>query len=123
MRIAVISNLSAWGGSEELWRATADAALADGHQGGLWLHDTMDLPPRAAGLCDRGARVFRRRALPGGRFGRFMLPLMRSFRNLPSFRPDVVCVSQPNTYSIIEQADFRRVANFLRRSGTPYVLV
>ena len=124
MKVAFISMLPLpWGGSEELWAAAAASALKAGHEVGLWVYAVQAGSPKVVALREAGAKVFTRRVLPGGRFGKYLSPVFRPFAELPAFRPDVVCVAQPNTYAVVEQADFAPAMRFLAAAGTPVVVV
>ncbi len=134
MRVAILSTMAGvpWGGSEELWADAASEALDAGHEVALFLPRWPELPPRAAALVARGARLhLRRRSYQLGAeravrrvVGRPVrlphLPGSSAVRALATFAPDVVIVSEGTLYSFVHVRD---VCEWLARSATPYVTV
>src|SRR5579859_4294452 len=135
VKIAIVSTMagSPWGGSEDLWALMAQEALAAGHQVAISVYRWPTAPPKLARLARQGARVSRRRrsrwpsvetvatrllqrplALPA------RLPWPSAFQALADFRPDVICISQGNTYGALDRGDLLR---WLRRAAAPYVVV
>lgn len=137
MRIAIVSTLESvpWTGCEELWAATADAALDAGHQVFCSVCRWPATPPPIAQLEAKGAKVFRRRKrrLPSmdgivtriaGRPMRVPRPnalaFTSSYKGIFDIRPDVILLSQAGTYDYHHIKD---VVCWIQRSEKPYVVV
>ena len=62
MKICIISTMAhvPWAACEELWAATARAALEAGHEVAIVAKRWPDTPPAIVDLQSRGARVFLR---------------------------------------------------------------
>ncbi len=126
MRIAIISTMDSapWGGSEELWRLTAEHAVQEGHQVILSLCRWPTVPSKVAALQNLGVKLQQRPKLGTmgwrqgvhNQAGNFLSP----FRSLFALKPDVVCVSQGGTYDALILKDLRRL---LYGSRIPYVMV
>jgi glycosyltransferase involved in cell wall biosynthesis len=134
MRLAIVSTMAAtpWGGSEELWAATAEAALAENHQVYLGVYHWSALPARIALLQQQGAIVSQRgrwertrqmsklakvRSLLAEEFNKFN----PWFKDLIAFQPDVVCISQGATYDAIWLIP--DLIQFLYQQEIPYIVV
>jgi len=127
MRLAILSfnETAAWGGSDELWAATARKALAEGHQVIVSVRawDEEPAPLRALELA--GAQVTRRqsrvRATLPQRVWRKLAPgLPSALEVLAHFRPDVVCVNHGGCYC---SQPFPELPGLLDRCGCPYVVL
>ncbi len=103
-----------WGGSEYLWAAAAEQALLAGHEVACVVDPRAEQIPQVRALVSRGAMVIAREPLVLWR------PLVTRLASrvkarlglerppgwwgaLESFRPQVVCISQGNTYEAINQ--------------------
>jgi glycosyltransferase involved in cell wall biosynthesis len=130
MRFVFISGNRAWGGSEELWSATATMLAADGHEVTVFKSVVDYSEPRIQAL--------RARSCPIRDLGRFPLMPQRLFRLISglstraayahealrlliglvlSRRPDLVVVSQGGNH------DGYFLAEVCRRLRLPYVIV
>lgn len=135
MRIAFISTMQGyvWGGSEELWFEAAQQAVEKGYQvlssvghwckpapklqilkdAGVEIH--IQAPPRnmlkKSAVAARLAAKFRQAA--SGTEGFTFLPVRQ-------FKPDIICISQANTYDIIR---FPHLRDFLSKTDIPYAIV
>lgn len=133
MHILVISTLAGWAGSEELWAATANAALEDGHQVTVAVYRWPHVPVKIAALERRGASVIRvpldmplpikaLRRLSGGRvriravLDRYFSP----FRPVFDCRPDVILLSEGGTYDSLH---IPGLVAWLHNTAVPYVTV
>jgi glycosyltransferase involved in cell wall biosynthesis len=129
-RFVFISSNTGWGGSEELWSATAAAIAAEGHAVTVYKGGIDDKEPRIRRLrelrctlrdLDRGPLVPRRLASMIATASypvSFGLQLARLWLGLKrSRRPDLVIVSQGGNYDGLFHADV------CRRLNLPYVLI
>lgn len=134
MRVGFVStmNVAPWGGSEALWAAAAGEAITAGHDVLASVVDWPQMPPPLAELERRGATMRRRitlerlrRSLLKRALYRFYRPLVfrpqAHWRDLISFRPDVVCVSQGSVYDAVRHRE--GLAEVLLTLGKPYVVV
>jgi len=131
VRIAFVSTmqLAPWGGSEALWCAAAEAALADRHCVHLSLSYWPKLAPQVEQLVSCGAELSLRPRQTPGLLRRGLLRCVPAaytrdaagdFQPLRRFRPDVVCLSQGWTYEILE---YPRLLGFLAEGHVPYLVV
>ena len=151
MKIAFVSTMAAspWAGSEELWIAAANAALAAKHEvtASVFRWPDGGVPAKVAALERAGAQLLwrRRYGLPsldeaaikavnffsGRIFSRHVqlppavgaLGAGSAFGNLAAAKPDVVCVSQGWPYDMLEAPGSRTMLRQLVRSGIPYVII
>lgn len=136
MRLGIVStnSLVPWGGSEELWQATARRALSEGDQVSLWLYRWPRIPAPVSRLVDEGASLHLRALPQQNRLRKALVyaavktadrrgpsPRLSAFRGLERARPDVVCVNQGDVYSTVRENTM--LVRWLRRSGTPYVIL
>lgn len=134
MRLAVVSLMEdvPWGGSEELWAATASAALALGDEVALELPVWPEVPMPVQRLLDAGAEPLWRppRGTVAAPLGLRILHGVRRRSSVPPepetmvdrlarFEPDVVCISQGVTYTV-GRPD---VHDLLQRLPWPYLLL
>lgn len=117
MKIAFISTLDGfWGGSEELWYRTAQLALQNGHDVSLLAYDQLaanqkitsvfkkktvfkiksDLQIKKSGFFPRLINFLRKRTNPA----------YKTIHFLTKYQPDIIVVSQTNTYEAIQNDDF-----------------
>ena len=107
---------SPWGGSEELWSATAREAIEAGCQVAFSTRKWPDTPDAVKDLVKRGALWLPWTSrLSDGRAKRWLGRLSRrvpiakrlfpaqpsSFKPLFDFRPDIVCVNQGGTFDVL----------------------
>lgn len=109
---------SPWGGSEELWAATAGEALSAGHEVFVSVYKWSNEAPKIGELERRGATILRRRldlrpqASSAGAVSRY--------RDLFKTDPDVIVISQGGTFDLIWEKD---LVELLHVSPVPYVLI
>ena len=110
---------AAWGGSEELWAATALEALNAGHEVIVSVVGWANEAPKLRELERRGAKILRRynRAFPaqGGSLG-----AGSSYRELFKTNPDLLLISQSSTFEFLERSD---LLELLYVTPIPFVLV
>lgn len=123
MKLAFVSTLkgSPWGGSEELWTAAAMAARADGHDVLVSRYAWDVTPPKLATLDERGAIIALRPRKPG-RIAR-LWPNPKWLKEIDSFQPDVVCLSQGGAYECAGHRSARPLIKWLMRTGKAFVPV
>src|SRR5947209_5495733 len=136
MRFGIVStnSLVPWGGSEELWAATAQRALNEGHRVSLWLYRWPRTPARVSQLIGAGASVHLRARHDQSKFRKALvyaavktadmrIPATRlsTFRGLDRADLDALCISQGDVYSTVQENAM--LVRWLRRSGTPYVIL
>jgi glycosyltransferase involved in cell wall biosynthesis len=115
-----------WGGSEELWAAMAEEALARDVGVEAFLLRWPSVPPRVARLQAQGLRiVYRERGLPDLRVrARAKLAGSSAYlaSQLRSSKADLLCVSQGSTYDLLspENGDTYRL---LQTASIPYALI
>lgn len=121
MRIAFLSTLKGtpWGGSEELWVAACDRALRAGHAALISRYEWPETPPKQAALIARGA-VASLRPRRAGKIAR-LFPRPRWLREIESFNPDVICISQGNAYECAGHRSMRPLFRWLKRSDAALV--
>jgi glycosyltransferase involved in cell wall biosynthesis len=136
MKIAFISIMTAapWGGSEELWSATAQYALQKGDKILISVYDQMESTTQIQNLVKKGAQLHTRvlhqqdEAWPSlsqraiNFFKRKLIPTKPArfaFQEILDFQPDVLCISQGDTYS----AALDKEVVQLVQSRIPYILI
>lgn len=122
MRIAFVSTMdsSPWGGSEELWGATASLALDEGHDVTASVYRWHLVPPRITALRQKGAHVLRRPRTYPYKMGRVVRRIAPPFQNLLASRPDIICINQGATYDSVQMP---YMLDAIYRSNIPYVVV
>jgi glycosyltransferase involved in cell wall biosynthesis len=127
--IVISSNATLWGGSEELWSATAARLAETGHDVTILKPRIQASQPRVRRLHELGCRVIDLLRIPPfpsivGRFlDQIAHPLMRKYLLLrvrvvlKLRRPDLVLLSQGHNL------DGSFLMDVLRRSKVPYVLL
>lgn len=123
-RFIFASSNASWGGSEELWSATA-ADLADkGHEVIAITVKAFDDEPRIRRLKAAGGKVLTlQQLLPINDQGKLRMlaprlhPMVLRLRLMSLPKPDLVVLSQGTNFGS------RQFANTCRRLGLPYVLV
>lgn len=129
MRFAFVTTCGyPWGGSEELWTATAREALLDGHQVIVSVFDWPVQHERVTALLSLGARLQRRRRFYPGFFPRLRKKLINAWRPeghkatyhdyLSDFRPDHILFSLAGGDEIAMEPDDLMV--FIRQTATPF---
>jgi len=123
MRIGIISTMvgAPWGGSEELWAATAMAARSDGHQVAVAMGRYPWDSPALSKLVAAGVRLFRPTLLRYGRIGAACYRFCPQYLAVLAWKPDIVLVSQGMAYDPFLMRRFRLLGKHLKR--TPYVLL
>lgn len=116
---------SPWGGSEELWAATAKHAIASGAAVVLSVYRWPSVPSRIAELQSLGAELVQRmnpnqlspikRAL-----NRIIAHIASPFEHLFTRNPDVICISEGKIY---ESLALRGLVPRLYTSAIPYIVV
>jgi glycosyltransferase involved in cell wall biosynthesis len=110
---------SPWGGSEELWLRAALAARAAGHAVAFSVFDFGTSVPQLAPLT--GTTEIPRPRRPS--FADRLLRRTPWLAAIERFRPDAVCVSQGSAYELVGRRSTRPFADWLVRTGTPFVNV
>ena len=128
MRLAFISTMAAapWGGSEELWAASARAALAGGHKVLVSTFDWGSLPPQIESLRRDGAQLLLRprRQTRVQRLLSAILPITPPWiHSLSRFEPDAVLISQGSAYECVARSVTRPLLHWLTRQSSqlPFV--
>ena len=129
-RFVFISGNNTWGGSEELWSATAAALAADGHHVTVFKNRLDASEPRIQRLRELSVSIHDLARFPlmprllYSALGRLSYPLIflhellrLRFGLALTRRPDLVIVSQGGNY------DGMFLADLIRRMGLPYVLI
>ena len=110
MRIAYISTIrtAPWGGSEELWLQSATDAIGSGHTIGVFAYEWPDEPLPLRKLREKGASIFKRQRTPSlptrivhklaGRLGAGNALFLNPYKDLLSFRPDCVVITDGATW-------------------------
>jgi glycosyltransferase involved in cell wall biosynthesis len=130
MHIVFVSGNRGWGGSEELWSATAAVLASDGHRVAVFKSGVDDSAPRVRRLralscpirdlarfplMPRGVFRLIRVTSPGAAYAHEMVRLLAGLAL--SRRPDLVVVSQGGNF------DGVGFAEVCRRLGVPYAIV
>lgn len=123
MKIAFVSTLkgSPWGGSEELWTAACLRARADGHGALVSRYEWDEIPPKLTELERAGAKVSFRPRRPN-KIAR-LFPRPAWLREIETFDPDVVCLSQGGAYECAGHRSARPLIKWLGRSRAALVNV
>jgi L-malate glycosyltransferase len=124
VKIAFITSMAGvpWGGSEQLWAATAIEALAAGHDVLISVYRWPTRPPPLERLRELGAQIDLRPRSSRIRRSALLTGILRPFDRLKAFEPDVVCVSQGGTYDIGKRGEFASLWRLQRAQGWPYVI-
>ncbi|KAA2239145.1 glycosyltransferase family 4 protein [Chitinophaga agrisoli] len=119
-----------WGGSEELWAATATEALKEGHEVYLSALDTGEPHPKLQRLMEKGLQVsYRKKALPPGTgivkrvlvLGYYYIQhrLLGAYRKVLKPGPDIVVYSG-TCYSIAKD---RRLLQEMRTGKARFFII
>jgi len=121
MRLLFFSSMrgEGWGGSEELWAAGAQAALADGHRVCICVFDWEPAAAKLLALRDAGASIVTRPL----RVSRWqpLLPRGAWLRALDEFAPEAICLSQGSTYECVGRRSTRPFLGWLESQSAPLV--
>lgn len=122
MNIAVFSTMAGapWGGSEELWHATAAAAIRAGHRVIISTFHWGAPPPKLQALLDAGALHLPRPRRPG-RLASWLGLTPPWLAELERFAPDAVLLSQGSAYECAARRATRPLLTWLTRRGVPVV--
>jgi glycosyltransferase involved in cell wall biosynthesis len=120
MRIGFISTMGGdpWGGSEELWAATAFEAIQAGHEVVISVFGHMNEAPKLGELERRGAKIFRRQLAYGTE--RSPSSATSNYRDLFKTNPDVIVINQGATFDVVLYKD---LLELLYVAPIPYVLI
>ena len=121
IRIGIISTMAGhpWGGSEELWAATALEALDAGHEVFVSVHGWTDKAPKLRELERRGANIlYRHNPAYLAQGASFFAG--SSYRDLFKTNPDVILINQPSSYGFFIDSD---LLELLYVTPIPFVLV
>ncbi len=110
---------SAWGGSEELWAATALEALEVGHEVFVSVFGWTNKAPKLRELERRGAKILCRPNPDVRAFGS-SFRAGSSYRDFFKMNPDVIVLSQGRTFEFIWQSD---LLELLYVTPIPFVVV
>ncbi len=131
MKIAYISIIKdPWGGSEELWAASAKEAIKAGHKVTISAINIGEISSRFQELIDLGATHFLRRGFikPGTPFKKrlskkisnFILnQIFNPYMKIFSGNPDII-IYTGSCYSIIYDIEFKKM---LMRNAIPYLVI
>jgi len=133
MKILFISTMKgfSWGGSEELWYATAEQALANGHEVEVVVMKNEPLHPKLMVLMQKLPVTFiveRKIVLPAV-WKRIFYKLISKampiieidrFAFLNELQYDILLVSQGSAVDAVHMPDF---AHYLQHTQLPYVIV
>lgn len=124
MKIAVISTTlgAPWGGSEELWAAMAEVALAQGHEVITAIYQWSCAVPKIANLQAKGVQILSRSLPKRGKLGKFLTSLDTSFSRLFQLNPDVIVLNQGGTYDPLLM-NLGNLFDLLYQSSIPYVVI
>jgi glycosyltransferase involved in cell wall biosynthesis len=100
MKIGIISTMfgDPWGGSEELWAATALKALNAGHEVIVSVFGWTNESPRLSELERHGVKILRRRS--NFHFPGLSLTATSNYRDLFKANPDVILISQGSSFDV-----------------------
>jgi L-malate glycosyltransferase len=129
-RIAIISTMggTSWGGSEYLWAATAEEAIAQGHEVFLSVNDHLLQAPRVLQVQELGVVLIPRNTSMTKKISR----LRKIFKKIPhtivpspyqgifDAKPDVICISQGGSYDI---GSLPELYSLLNTHTIPYTLI
>jgi glycosyltransferase involved in cell wall biosynthesis len=118
LKIGIISTMSgfAWGGSEELWAATALEALNVGHEVIISVFGWVNESPKLGELEHRGATILRRYN-PAERSS---FRAASRYSDVFKTSPDVMVISQGGSFDVVWLPDLRELLNV---APIPFVLV
>jgi glycosyltransferase involved in cell wall biosynthesis len=122
VRICIFSIMGGgpWGASEELWAATAHAALDEGHAVAIVSKRCPAIPKPIAALRARGAEAFWRKHDQSRRIDRQIDRRIHPLPAVARWRPDVVLVNLGTFYALAYRNDGE---HWMKRLGVPYVIV
>ncbi|TMA87220.1 MAG: glycosyltransferase family 4 protein [Deltaproteobacteria bacterium] len=122
MKIGVISTMNGlpWGGSEELWASMVEEALKERFEVAVSICHEAAIPSKFPSLQHNGVPVFRRRPLLWRRVENVFSKIASPFREIFSWNPDVICISQGWTY---ESLYFNALLDALYDAAIPYVVL
>lgn len=111
-----------WGASEELWAATVDEALGEGHNVLVSVYKWADIPAKLLKIQLRGAQVVRRNVpfVRSRRLDKLIRKFKSQFESVSDFNPDVILISQGGTYDSVYFPD---LLDLLFESRIPYVVL
>jgi glycosyltransferase involved in cell wall biosynthesis len=119
MRIGIVTTCGdPWGGSEELWAATAFEALEAGHEVFVSVFGWSNDPPKLSELQRCGAKILRRHNPD--------VPVQESFGPVSSYRdlfktnPDVIVVNQGGSFDLLWHSG---LSELLSVAPIPFVLI
>lgn len=120
MRIGFISTMGGdpWGGSEELWAATAFEAIQAGHEVVISVFGRINEASKLGELELRGAKILRRQLAYGTQ--RSPSGATSNYRDLFKTDPDVIVISQGSCFDVVL---YRDLLELLYVSPIPYVLI
>jgi L-malate glycosyltransferase len=118
IRIGFISTWDGpgWGGSEELWAATALEAVNLGHEVIVSVFGSSDQSPKLEELQHRGAKILRRYN-PNQRSS---LGAASNYRDIFKANPDVIVISQGWSFEFVTRSD---LLELLYVAPIPFVLL
>ena len=133
MKIGIIATNEMWGGSEELWIKTAEAAMKDGHEVYISLYNYNPIPNKIASLINQGAIAFvrkkeflyQKRTLlkkiwDKATFNPPKLRIINEYDHFLNANPDIILINQGGTYNLILNEQLRELVLSLKK---PYFLV
>lgn len=120
MRIGFISTMGGdlWGGSEELWAATAFEAMQAGHKVVISVFGRINEASKLGELERRGAKILRRQLAYGTQ--RSPSNATSNYRDLFKTDPDVIVISQGSCFDVVLYKD---LLELLYVSPIPYILI
>jgi glycosyltransferase involved in cell wall biosynthesis len=121
MRIGIISTMSGypWGGSEELWAATALEALDAGHEVFVSVFGWSDKAPKLRELERRGVKILYRYNPAFVAQGEPFV-VGSNYRDLFKTNPDVLVISLSSSFEFLERLD---LLELLYVTPIPFVLI
>ncbi len=108
-----------WGGSEELWVATALQFLERGDEVTLSVPDWPQRRPKLEAVQRRGATVLQRYHFRAG-WRRALACRGSSYAQLLQTDPDVLIVSQGNSFDVLDEPD---LAELLLLTPVPFIMI
>jgi len=125
MILAFFSSMSgsAWGGSEELWAATAHAGIAAGHRVLISVPRWRPHAPGIERLRDVGAQVFERPRLRSKTLWRFIDRATLRHWSFGRRRPDVLCLNQGGTFDFLTTNHPAALRDLTCGFRVPYVVL
>ena len=126
-RLSILSSMAGapWGGSEELWAALAEEALREGWEVLVCVWRWPEVPRRLADLEQQGVRIIRVRRIFANRprLAGLWWNLWRPLRDVCSFQPDILVVSQGTAMEISFNQALLRALVSGPAHRTPLVLI